>query len=484
LGYSTQNLQSETNFLDAWRSAVGGNFARYFPKRVYMSGYFLWNTIAPTRRPPLCYGWSDEYHIDNEMDTSHWPYLNRVADLYADLGDELDLGALKAIAQLQAPMDYQRFLPKEPGACWLTSASPLLMPVNPCTEQEIQAVLARLPRARRFPDPVGQTFMNSGWGENDTYAMFIAGRQTPCRKHFDENHFTIYKKGFLALDSGARGRSVNRSFFGAADDPRNIAVDHEINYYYDTVAHNSILIYMEGEQLPGYWGQPSDINTGGMNKNYGAQVKAFETNDRFTYIASDATGCYHEEKSQEVVRQFLFLYPDYFVVFDRVSSKTPQQKKTWLLHTQHEPEVCGDTFFAEHREGKIFVRTLLPQAFRSEKIGGPGKEFWAGGRNWPVRKDAEQDWQKLTPDQHLFGCCRMEISSTRPHQRELFLHLIQVGDRRELQKMAPSRRVESGQQAGVEFQAGEATVRVLFNSEGDVGGSFVLLRMARCWIAR
>ena len=117
------------------------------------------------------------------------------------------------------------------------------------------------------------------------------------------------------------------------------------------------------------------------------------------------------------------------------------------------------------------MRTLLPQAFRSEKIGGPGKEFWAGGRNWPVRKDAEENWQKLTPDQHVFGCYRMEISSTQPHQRELFLHLIQVGDRLELQEMAPSRRVESGQQVGVEFHVGKATVRVLFNSEGVVGGN-------------
>ena len=153
LGYSTQNLQSEANFLDAWRSAVGGNFARYFPKRAYMPSYFLWNTIAPTRRPPLCYGWSDGYHTDNEMGATHRPYLNRVADLYADLGDEVDLGALKAIAQLQAPMDYQQFLPKEPAACWLTSASPLLMPLNPCTEEEIQAVLARLPRAAALPRP-------------------------------------------------------------------------------------------------------------------------------------------------------------------------------------------------------------------------------------------------------------------------------------------------------------------------------------------
>ncbi len=464
LGYATQNVHSEINFLDAWRSAIGGDFASYFPKRLYMAEYFLWNTIAPTRRQPFCYGWSDEYHTHNHMSRYHLPFLNRVADLCADVVDQTTLDTLTAIAQFQAPVNYQQCL-DEKGDYYQTPAAPLLMSPKVCTEEEIQAALARLSRARHFPDPVGHTFMNSGWGADDTYAMFIAGRQTRERKHYDENHFTIYKKGFVALDSGARGYSVNRKFFGDGD-PRIVGVDHEIHYYFNTIAHNSVLIHMEGEKLPGYWGQASWENTGGMNKNYGAQVKAFETNDRYTYIASDATACYHEGKSQEVVRQFLFVYPDYFVVFDRVASKTPQQKKTWLLHSQHEPVVRGDTFSADHREGRIFVRTLLPRELHSEKIGGPGKEFWTGTRNWPVRKD----WQRLTPDQQVFGGWRVEISSAQDNQRELFLHLIQVGDRQQLRDMVRSERVDGDAEVGVEFQAGQAAVRVVFNRQGEVGG--------------
>ncbi|MBI3946418.1 MAG: heparinase II/III family protein [Armatimonadetes bacterium] len=465
LGYSPQNTQTEINLFDIWRSAIGGNFAGYFPKRANLAEYYLWNTIAPTRRPPQHYGWSDEHHINNLMDQRYWDYLNRVPDLYAGVGGEVDVNALTAIAQFQAPVDPMRFLPKSASECWQTPAAPLLMSVKTCSPEEIQKVLARLPRARNFPDPIGHFFMNSGWGENDTYAMFVAGRQTTRRKHFDENHFTIYKKGFLALDSGARGYSVRREA-GQENDPRNVGIDHEINYYYDTVAHNSILIYMEGEKLPGFWGQASVCNTGGMNKNYGAQVKGFETNDRYTYIASDATSCYNEAKAQEVVRQFLFVYPDYFVVFDRVASRMPEQKKTWLMHTQFEPQVQGDTFWAEHREGKMLVRTLLPQAARFGKTGGPGKEFWAGDRNWPVRVD----YQRFMQQDNLFGQWRTEVTSAQDNQREIFLHLIQVGDRQELKEMTPSRRIEEGQQVGVEFQAGNTTVRALFSRDGEVGG--------------
>ena len=456
LGYSSQNPQSEINFLDSWRSAIGGSFARYFPKRIHMVEYLLWNTIAPTGRPQLCYGWSDEYHTHNQLGRLHWHYLNRVADLYADAVAPTALDALTAIAQFQAPVDYQQFL-SEKGGCWLTPASPLLMSPRICSEEEIGAALAGVPRARHFPDPVGQTFMNSGWGEDDTYALFIAGRQTHLRKHYDENHFTIYKKGFLALDSGARGLGGRRDKTGWG---------HQVNYYYDTVAHNGVLIRMEGERFPGYGGTESVVNTGGMNQVHGAQVVAFETSDRYTYIASDATACYHEDKSEEVVRQFLFVFPDYFVVFDRVVSKSPDQKKTWLLHTQHEPAVLRDSFSADHREGRIFVRTLLPREPHSEKIGGPGREFWTGDRNWPVCKVL----QHLTPEEHLFGGWRMEISSQQENQRELFLHLIQVGDRQQLDEMVASEIVENDTQVGLEFQVGNATVRVLFNREGEVGG--------------
>ena len=81
---------------------------------------------------------------------------------------------------------------------------------------------------------------------------------TPCSsrggrlkaKHFDENHFTIYKKGFLALDSGARGGSSK------------VGKNHQINYYYDTIAHNCAPLRMEGERSPvsrafGRWSTPA-----------------------------------------------------------------------------------------------------------------------------------------------------------------------------------------------------------------------------------
>jgi len=466
IGYYTQKLGVKINFLDSWRSAVGSNFARHCPRLAWFGNYTLWNTIAPTLAQPLHHGWSDKYHTDNRIGPHHHAPLMRVAGLFADAGVLTELDEVAAIAQAQVRPGYEQFLDVDQ---YLTPASPLLMSARVFAREQIEAALTRLPRARHFPDPVGQTFMNSGWGEHDTYALFIAGRQSSARKHFDENHFTIYKKGFLAMDTGARGAGADAAERIAASEKAG----HGVNYYYDSVAHNCVLIHMKGEQFPGFWGQKSTVNTGGMNRNHGAQVLAFESDAHYTYIASDATGCYHTDKAAEVVRQFLFVYPDYFAVFDRVASKRPEQKKTWLFHTQMEPVEAGDTFRAEHRGGAIFVRTLLPRDRKSQKIGGPDKEFWADGRNWPLNKHMQGYMHKdnqPTPERHLFGQWRMEITASSVRERELFLHLIQVGDRAQMQKMTPTQLTEDEKTAGVEFQAGERTVRVVFNKEGFVGG--------------
>lgn len=98
--------------------------------------------------------------------------------------------------------------------------------------------------------------------------------------------------------------------------------------------------------MSGHWGikrkdHDQVYNYGGMTRKIGGVVKAFETNDTFTYIASDATICYGK-KCKEAVRQFVFLYPDYIIVYDRVTSSDPSYRKEWLLHTQNKPEMKGN----------------------------------------------------------------------------------------------------------------------------------------------
>ena len=94
----------------------------------------------------------------------------------------------------------------------------------------------RLPPARHF-DTMGQVLMRSGSGPDDTYCLFACGGILGQHRHFDATHFTIYHRGFLALDTGTRTGNT----------------DNLQNYYAQTVAHNCIQIKMPGEPPIPYW---------------------------------------------------------------------------------------------------------------------------------------------------------------------------------------------------------------------------------------
>ena len=315
--------------------------------------------------------------------------------------------------------------------------------------------------ARHF-ESMGQIITRSGWDVDDTYCMFTIGSTLRQHKHYDEGNFIIYRKGFLALDSGTRG----------------ISKDFNLRHYYaQTVAHNSVLIHMPNEPLPSYWGPKFEgpegkLCHGGMNKQTGSKVTAFETNELFTYVAGDLTPCYSNKKCRLALRQFVHVLPDHFVVFDRVTSTDAAYRKQWLLHTQNEPAVDGMTFRADEGKGRLFCRTLLPQDAVLAPVGGPGREFWANGRNWTLNdavlaRSAKQ--KAKTGSGYLWGNWRVEVSPKAPRAEDLFLHLIQVGDQ-SVQTMCPAQLVEAEGRVGVRVECAGKVFVVTFATDGDPAG--------------
>ncbi|MBI3945411.1 MAG: heparinase II/III family protein [Armatimonadetes bacterium] len=316
-----------------------------------------------------------------------------------------------------------------------------------------------------------RVLMSSGFGADATYALFSCGTtpgQSPTHtpsQHFDAGHFTLFKKGYLALDSGSRA-------LGQDTMPDQSASG--INYDSQSVAHNTVLIRMEGEVMPPMWRKPVVANTGGQCRlPTDATVLAFETDPRFAYAATDATGTYHEEKCARMVRQLLFLAPDHFVVFDRVISKNPAYPKSWLLHMGREPVFTGKEFRADQEEGRLFCRTLYPLDAVLEAVGGPGREFWADGRNWPIPADSpylgaiNTDHPDHVPEN--IGRWRVEVKPGAARTEDCFLHLIQVSDQT-VQTMVESRVSEAGGQIEVAFTAGVRAYTIRLNKAGDIGG--------------
>jgi heparin/heparan-sulfate lyase len=201
------------------------------------------------------------------------------------------------------------------------------------------------------------------------------------------------------------------------------------------------------------------------------------------------------------------------VVFDRVKSKDPSYRKAWLLHGADEPRVeapgkgvsvgSGGTSYRnaitatfEAGEGRLRVHTLLPREREVIARGGPGFEFWTpgdakggawgSGQNWPLDPP---EGGPLPPDPYLVkmwktfwggdldhlspsnrravvpGGWRIEVSPAAPALEDVFLNVLEIGDRAE----GTPRRVAAVEGHGLTGASMENASAVLFaNGDGPV----------------
>ncbi len=432
---------SEQNFFYTWRSATGENIAPDWPHGAWLANYVIWNWIdAP--RGPYEFGYGDTPHTTNRMHTAQlYTHMANIRNLYGQSAPEA--AALARYIQQRLP---QRRYSKS----WFVY--PFLL--SQLEKSPPPLAPEKLPRGRNF-EGMGQVFMRSGPGPDDTYCLFSCGGMLFSHRHYDALNFVIYHRGFLALDSGTR--------FSQFENGQHLA-----NYYAQTVAHNCVLIHQPGEPAARYWGGKVEGNYGGQHHELGSVLKAFETNDRYVYVAGDATTCYQHggkmpQKCSLVTRQLVFLTPNHFVICDRVVSTKPEYRKEWLLHSAHEPTVFGNTFRVDHLNGRLFCQTILPADARLTPVGGPGKEFWAG-KNWAIAKG------KLKPEElAMMGQWRVEVTPGQPRTNDVFLHVIQVGDP-SLDEMDKVERIEQTGMCGARVHSGDAAWEVTFNTTGDLGG--------------
>ena len=452
LGYAFGEYPlAQWNFIHTLRSSTGEDVSGNWPHIRMFPNYVIWNWLPGD----LEFGYGDNAHVDNRMRTN-WMYthMSHIMHFFGQTHPEW-----AGLARYIRDMAGGGF----PRDKW---------PIYPFLLDGIDnAPRARgpgiLPPARHFEN-MGHIFMRSGSGDDDTYALFCGGGSLKSHRHYDATHFTIFKKGFLALDSGTRQGNT----------------DNLQNYYAQTVAHNCVLIKMPGEAPSPYWNGEVFGQAGGQNKTTGSEILAFETNSHFTYIAADATPVYNSEKCAFMVRQFIFVPPDHFVVFDRVTSTRADYAKTWLLHHANEPMVEKSSWRSDQNRGRIFARTLLPEDAVLDKVGGPGKEFIADGVNYaidagPSRLIIENKYPigrmhyDETPE--LMGRWRMEVRPGTARKEDHFLHLIQVGDQ-SLCAMSEADVNVSAASVELGFIASGKRVVISFAASGEIGGHVTCIR--------
>lgn len=456
------------NFLHTLKSAANLDMTKHWTQMRDYPMFFSWMSIPnPKINDGFCeFGWGDGNHATNSMGV--WLMYNHMAQVIQLFGDAFPEAARQARAVIELLPEKSRNFNDLTGHPYLPF---ILDKFDPAVKNDepAAAVLSKN-LAQHFPT-FGLTVMRSGFSDGDTYASIKAGATVDQHQHYDENSFIIYKRGFQALDTGTRNNAP-----------------HHLLYYPQTVAHNAILIRMEDEPLPRHW-YPSNAPRiaqmpncdGGQNVRKMARSLGFEQSDYHVVTGGDATACYSAAKCREAVRQFVFIKPDYFVIYDRVTSVKPDQQKVFLLHSEGEPTLTERVWRSGINDGALFTKTLLPQENHVEVIGGPDKEFVAGGVNYPIDPTS---WMAKTKSQTWLGKFRLEISPKSEGEKTRFLHLLQTADAT-VPSMVASRLVTTDTQDGVTFTTAEGLLcTVMFNRDGDIGGKITIQKDGKMLVER
>ena len=242
-----------------------------------------------------------------------------------------------------------------------------------------------LPKAHYIPG-TGTVYARSGWGPNDTYVAFCASDWYVYHQNNAQNVFAIYRNGPLAVKDGVYDGSVH---------------DHYVNYSIRTIAYNGITVLDPDEKQSGPDAIREAANDGGqmiqqwhhnpdgfaMWREQARRAdppmrdivdwKGFESTDAYAYCAAEAGRAYMPGKVPFFSRQLLFIYPNWVIVFDRVTAGDESFTKQFHLHTPEALEVSGSQAVATTKTandtqtpGRLFITSLLPGGAEVEKVEG------------------------------------------------------------------------------------------------------------------
>ncbi len=308
----------------------------------------------------------------------------------------------------------------------------------------------------------GAYIFRDGWNAGNVSALF---KCTPTyffnHSHRDANHFEIWYRDDLAIDSGYY------DCYGSS---------HWFNYYIRTIAHNTVTIFDPDEEItnwekvqsndggqrfsPANQAQPNTLEDLQSGKFKIADSGLLEDNDSYAVAWGDATKAYSSHKCEAFQRFFIWLKkPDEWghpiiAVIDRVISTKPDYKKTWLLHTINKPAVKDRLVSAINGGGKLWTYVIFPENPVIDIVGGVGREFEVDGRNYPtegVSRERLLEWA---------GEWRVELSAREQAKETMFFTVLVPTER---MKMAQPkiRRIENGAEiAGYRITFNDISVRI------------------------
>lgn len=300
--------------------------------------------------------------------------------------------------------------------------------------------------------PLSSIEARTSWQEGynaDTAMAFMNMHEVFVGDHQNmyTGDFQIYYKGLLAMNTGTY----------------NVSTAHNEGYKRRAIAGNTMLVYDPSETFVPSWSTVFVPNDGGQRNPYvangaskGASVGKLteyaldsegkatneelivakdvvhyigpnEKTPEISYISGNLESAY-SEKVQQYKRSMAFLdldneeYPAAFIVYDKLRASNADFKKTWLMHSQEQPQISGSTTTITREGngfgGKLVNTTMLPLESDIQIIGGEtGEMFTVGGHLMAAKANAIEG-----------GKYRIEISPKASAAEDVFLNAMYVTD--------------------------------------------------------
>ncbi|MEK7466662.1 MAG: heparinase II/III family protein [Planctomycetota bacterium] len=280
-------------------------------------------------------------------------------------------------------------------------------------------------------EAIGQAFFRSGWDDDSTAVFFKAGDYFDNHGHFDQGHFTIFRSGWLAQDSG------NYGDFNAA---------HRLEYARKSIAHNTVVFGTDADGGQRIVNRQDFQDLGDWQKKKrahnleGADITGWHVAEGWAYVSANLAPGYDPKVVGAFVRELVWLDEGVLIVHDRTSSKAAPR---WLLHSTPEPAIEGSMFTITTDASRLSGRVLLPTKQRVAKVG-PG--CLVDGKDFPPDK---------TADYAVPGAWRVEVSGGVE-----FLVVLVVSDAKA--EATEATIVKDGDAVGVEVGGR----RVVFRKDG------------------
>jgi hypothetical protein len=286
------------------------------------------------------------------------------------------------------------------------------------------AVVAGEPLASMTPayfgSGTGMLAVRSGWDKQAAYANLLCGPLVESHAHRDNSSFTLFKNVWSVYEANIDGHS---------------GIEQDEEY------HNLVRYTLAGGNA---------VTQRGATR---CNMQALAHTPQWTYALADTTPMYGSAVTKSE-REFVFIPPAAYVVYDRAQTAAASTKRTWTMNFPKPPTLTETTMSLDLGSGNsVAIKRLLPQA--------------------PVVSTVS--WAAVNPANYAGKTAtRIDVTDTAPGNSSEFLHVIGLNG-----SVTASFRDDADGQTGVTFTLADGrTVTTRFN-KATRGGTLEIRRDAQ-----